>query len=198
MVESESEAKRRKVKARLLAQNVRNEETLEKFEALPEGHYLKRDETQQKRWGEITAEMRSHPRNKTLTILCETSWNPNSSIPENESPISHLDFRYVVGDPKLPEPTLLRNLDGRFGFLREPVYHGKPFLSKDTELIGKLLKKGALAYVPRLLCPCGREVRFNSEEDFLECVKVILTLRLREVHLSLFQEIKDRMGTTRS
>ena len=198
MVESESEAKRRKAEARILAQKKRNDEAFKRFHELPEDHFLKRDQKQQKRWGEIIRTTRSHPRNKTLTIVCETSWNPSMPNPQIAEPLTYLDFRYVAGDPKLPEQSMHRNLDGVFGLVREPVYLGKPFRSENLELIAKLTKKGALAYVPVLLCPCGREVRFASEEDFLECVKVILILRLKEVHLSLFQNIKDRKGMTRS
>lgn|GEM_PF-3398857 len=197
MGESEKEAKKRKGEARLLSQKLRNEEGREKFLALPEDHADKR-KPHMDEWFSILQSVKSHPRSKSLTILCDSSWNPDPSAGIVVSPLGYLYFRYVVGDPKLPELATWRNLMNDFGFLWDSVYQGKAFLSQDQELREKLEAKGALTGKPRLLCPCGREVRFSSSEDFLECVKVILTLRLEEASLSLFQMIKDKKGKTRS
>ena len=197
MGESEGQAKKRKAEARLLAQKLRGQDALARFLALPEDHAQKRE----KYYSELSSVVkfvRDRPRNKSLTILCDSDWSPDPTARVVVSPLLYLDFRYVVGDPKLPQPVMERNLMDGVGLLWDSVYLGKPFLSQNQELREKLEKKGALTVKPRFLCPCGREVRFFSSEDFLECVKVILTLRLKEVHLSLFQEIKDRKGTTRS
>jgi len=198
VVESEREAKLRKAKLRELVQRQTLLRGLEEVKKIPEDEAREKYEKILKDLRGVENQLRSHPRNKSLNIVCESFWRiePLEEIPLVTLTIFELHF--VVGQPDLPKVVGLRNFAGEYGYADEFLYHGERLRAPTPELIEKLTKRGELLRKPILRCICGREVRFESVMDFLECVKVILILRRKEASLALFQEIKNLKGQTRS
>ena len=188
MGEKENEVKRRKAEARSLAQNENMQKMLDEMVSRQNTEPFNPDKKYE--GGRSLNEfLKGNPRNKTLEIVCT---DPSHFIPQTKIArqfLSTLNISYVIGQPGLPKIVALGSVMKDFGLIYEPLIHGKKILSLDYDARDKAEERGYLTWKTSLKCTCTREVRFKSNEVFLECLKIILNLKLSEASLELFEKI---------